>query len=234
MVNNMADIDKLPYGMPLLFRTPMWFTLPSDPDVRIKLRPSKYKDIVHYGELLYASKADIGVQFYDDNVEIIADAIVDMDNTYGFSSPAQLLKQLSIEDKNFIIEKYGLISIITGEQVSNIKNMLDILYAKPLQDENWSCDACKHKKLQEFRACGFIPEEKRSKDFTYKLKGKVYRECPKNKLEPFIMSQAQEAHKLFSSGLLPEAGGVGDQTMWFIEIATMVAGIVREMELEYK
>lgn len=226
------DLAKVPYGMPFIFRTPVWFTLPSDSDARIKLKPAKYKDIMQYSEMLYASKLNIDAQLFDNNIEIISDAIVDMDNIYGFSNNEQLLRQLSNEDKQFIIEKYGLLSVITEEQLTNIKNMLDILYAKPLQDENWSCEACKHKKLQEYRACGFIPEEKRSKNFTYKLKGKVYTECPKNKLEPFIMAQAQEAHKLFSNGLLPEAGGVGDQTMWFIEVATAVANTVREMGLE--
>lgn len=226
------DEAKLPYGFPILFRTPLWFTLPSDDDVRVKLRPAKYKDVVQHGEILYAVGRNIDTKYLESSDEAIADSIVTVDNAIGFTNYLDFIKQLPIEDKKYLLDKYQSISLVNSDQLANIKSMLEILYAKPLQDENWSCDACKHKKLQGFRACGFIPEKERSKDFIYKLKGKIYTECPKNKLEPFIMSQSQEAYRLFNAGILPENGGIGEQTMWFVEVAALVASQVREMELE--
>lgn len=224
--------DKLPYGFPILFRTPLWFTLPSDEDVRVKLRPASYKDVVQHGEIMYAVNQKVDTSYLESNEEAIANSIVEMDNVVGFKSNLHFVKQLSVQDKMYLLNRYRTISLINDTQLTNIKGLLEILFAKPLQDENWSCDACKHKKLQEYRACGFLPEDKRSKEFVYKLKGKIYTECPKNKLEPFIVSQSQEAYRLLHASILPESGGIGGQTMWFVEVSALVASYMREMELE--
>lgn len=218
------------YGVPLVFRTPITIPLKTDPTVLIDLIPMTYKQVQSIIDKDYISSCielSLSTKSFR---ELLALHIVNTYNTIGFPSILDFTEQLSDEDTTYLVDVLYKISLLTPIQNNNLHNMLDLAFSKELQDENWACDACQHKRLQKYRACHMIPEEERSKEFSIKLNGKLYLECPKNSVDGFIIGKAYEAYTMYKGGILPELGGLGDQTMWFVEVSQMVANKTREME----
>jgi hypothetical protein len=226
--------ESLKFGAPLIFRTPFWVTLISDTDVRVKLRPLSYREVVSLQELSYITNKLTTIKSYDETHDLLSNSIVQIDNATNFPDFNSFVKQLPVPDVVHLLTQLYNISTLTNTQSENLKDLFDIFFEPKLQDDNWDCDACIHKKLQGFRACAFIPEEQRVKDFTYKVNNKLYTQCPKSIMDQFVINQAYQGYQALKSGVLPEAGGTGDQTLWFVRASTQMLSRFAAIEAKNK
>ena len=213
----------------ILFRTPVWFSLKSDPTVGLLLKPLSFKDIHGALELSHTISDIDDIDIYHTTQQTIINAIQDSRNAHGFSSLQQLVKQLPAEDVADLVTKLYTISMFTPSIEEDLAFCLDIQFDDRF-DENWECSACQTRKLQSNRACGMIPEEQRSKEFSIKVNGKRYHECPIYLMDGFLVSQAAQSHKLFMEGILPEEGGAGEQTHFFIKSAQQLEARIKRAE----
>ena len=230
--------DNLTYGAPIIFRTPFWVELPSDPEVRLQLLPLSYRDYITIQELQYLISKYPNIQSYDNTKELIAKSIITIDNATGFSNNLQFVEQLPGDDIEFLFKQLFNLSVITEEQVTNLNSLFDIFFDEKLQDDNWDCETCIHKKLQGFRACAFIPEEERDENydtsFTYKVNNKLYTQCPKSIMDHFVINQACAGYAALKAGILPEVGGMGDQTTWFVRASSIMLSRFNQIEAQNK
>ena len=220
-------MKKLKYGNPILFRTPYWLSLPEelDEDAKFKLKPLSYKTI---REIEYNNYSQLSPHNED---ELLINSIVDTYGIHGFNDNATLVKQLPKNIKDYLINDLIQMSTVTNEQYRNLEDMISVLLDPKLQDENWDCDTCIHKKLQAHRACGFIDEAERL-PFRIKINNSTYTTCPISTLDRFILNSAGEAYKLIENGILPENGSVGDQSLWAIQAASIYKGLINKLEKE--
>lgn len=216
----------LEFGNPILFRTPFWLDLPSDDTVKLQFKPLSFKDIREVEYSNYLGNLD----FLTED-EIILRCLIDTFNVHGFPSNAVLVTQLSKDDKASLVNSLILMSTLTSQQQDNLESVLSVALSPRLQGDNWDCATCVHKKLQPHRACGYT-DPSTHLEFKMKINNKVYTKCPISTLDKYITYLASEAYKLFDSGTLPEDGGVGNQTLWAVQAATIYKKLLNQLEAE--
>lgn len=214
------------FGNPILFRTPFWVSLQSDPEAKLKFKPLSYKRI-RETEYLNYSKAP---NFLTVD-ELLIESLVDSYNFIGFPSNEAIITSLSTAEKNYLFSELSNMSIINQEQQKNLENIIAIALDPKMQDDNWDCDTCIHKKLQTHRACNFIPKEQHM-PFKMRVRDTTFTNCPISLLDNFILAQAGEAYRLIEAGLLPEQGSIGDQTMWAVIASVTYKKLLNELEKE--
>ena len=173
--------------------------------------------------------------------------ILDLYSLYSHSKSLFILNtvKISLSDKEIIdelsdkeIEKLHTtildLSIPTPEIIQTFKEMFNLSNDDSLQSETWNCDICKERGLQSARACGFIPDEKRDSNFQIYAGGQIHKICPIYKIQQYndLLSAGYEAYKYYRKGLLPEAGGVYDQTNWFIELSLTLDSLIKLKQAE--
>jgi len=219
------------YGSATLYRTPVWVSLPSDSEVKLLLKPLPHKLLTEYSERSYIIHKSKDYTLTDTVHEAVAAAIVDTMNTFGFPSNTQLVNSLSLSDLHFLHDRVLELSVVTQDQMKAMRDMLDIQMHKDFSDDTWNCIVCKAKGLDYARACGFLDKDKRDpKPLLPIVAGKRYTECPIASLDTFVLNQMALAHNLMELGVLPEAGGLGNQSDWFVQAALIYKRKMVSME----
>ena len=218
------------YGAANLFRTPVWINLPSDTEVSILITPLTHKTISVSSELSYICQQS-AFSITETYQTAIRDSIIDTKNAIGFPDLYKFVQQLTPRDIEYIYEKLLEISIITPEQLKKLGDMMSIQFSPQFRDDSWNCSVCQAKKLDYTRACGYLPKDKRDPaPMLPKINGVRFEQCPISLLDYYILQQASRAYGLLEVGLLPEAGGLGDQTEWFVRAALLYKRKMAEAE----
>lgn len=221
------------YGAPLLFRTPMWVALLSDPDVLVELRPMSFREVAGLSEVRYLQDRDDKILSIETLQTVLTSHIISSHRALHFPNTATFVNQLPIKDVQHLYLKLMEISRLLPEQASELSSMLDVQFSSMFRDESWDCEVCIKKKLQYNRACGYLPENERDpKAMLPRVKGKTFTECPISQMDNFVLNQAGKAYQMLEKGVLPEPGGTGDQTEWFIQAASMYNRKIQEAEAE--
>lgn len=208
------------YGSCLIYRTPFWVALPSDSEVALLLKPLSHNIVESLKELQYVHSKDTTYFNYLTNRTVLLNAVIDSKNAMNFPSLEALVNQLSNEDIRFLYEKLTTISMMTQDQIESLGMILQIQFDPQFREDSWNCESCQKKKLDYSRACGFLPEDKRDPAAMLpRIDGKRFTQCPISMIDGYAASQASLSHTLFTSGVLPEAGGLGEQTEWFVRAA---------------
>jgi len=219
------------FGAPLLFRLPMWVNLPSDSEVSLLLKPLTYSDITAFYDTYYITQCSDKFLNPSTHHTILHDAVVDYKNIINFPDITTLLQQLPIKDIQYLYECLMELSSISKEQLEELNMMLDIQFNPVFGDESWNCTVCQAKKLDYSRACGFLPEAERDPaPYLPRVGERRFTQCPISTLDGHVSSQASLAHTLLISGVLPEVGGLGEQTEWFVRVALLYKRKVAEAE----
>ena len=219
------------FGAPLLFRLPMWVNLPSDPEVSLLLKPLTYSDITAFYDTYYIAKRSDKFLNPSTYHTVLQEAVVDYKNVVNFPNVESLLQQLPTEDIQYLYGCLMELSSISKEQLNELTMMLDIQFNPVFSNESWDCTVCRAKKLDYSRACGFLPEAERDPTpFLPRVGDRRFSVCPISTLDGHVSSQASLAHTLLVSGVLPEVGGLGDQTEWFVKVALLYKRKVAEAE----
>jgi len=219
------------YGNPLFFRTPIWTTLPSDAECSVLIKPISYSTITSSNEIVYMKQQDDAL-FKHETLHTLLDGVVlKVRGAIGFPSIASFLSQLSPTDLTSIYKKVLSISTLTKEQLDALDQILDIQFNPQFSDDSWDCTTCQSKGLDYSRGCGFLDKDKRdSSPILPRISGKRLTECPIASLDAYVLNKASLCHSMYISGLLPEDGGIGDQTEWFVRTALLYKRKVAEAE----
>lgn len=163
--------------------------------------------------------------------EILKQAIVRYENAPGFPNAEVLIDQLPSQDLHYLYEQLIKVSTLSQEQSSNLSDMLEIQFNPQFSEDSWDCAICQEKKLDYARGCGFLPEDKRDPSPALpKIGSRRFTVCPISSIDIYVTNQASLAYQLYTQGVLPEAGGVGNQTEWFIKTALLYKRKVSQAE----
>jgi len=123
-----------------------------------------------------------------------------------------------VEIAKFILQE----SVITPEEYEKLELNIRLHFSDELKSDNWNCEVCRSKRLDRVRNCGFRGELDKSKDFKVQIGEHIYTHCPIYDIDKELIAAAIESYNIFSSGFLPDSGGLYDQTQFFITSATLV------------
>jgi len=140
-----------------------------------------------------------------------------------------LINEMSDEQINFLYEKIIDISTTKQDDLELLEKLFWISQSDELSGDTWNCDKCKEKGLQEERNCPMITDKPKYIGVWF---GEDYFFCPKYDLIKYneLIGSAFNAYSMFDKGVLPEAGGLYDQTNWFIDSAFTIKLLVSEKE----
>jgi len=223
-------MEKFPCGVPILFRTPVWVSLKTDTSVSILLQPLTYDTLVRSQESAYIASKDRSMNGIVTSRQLLEQAIIDSINAINFTSIQSLVAHLSKEDVIYLYTKLIEISDVSQEQLRELEVMLDIQFNPRFHDENWDCSTCQRRGFDKTRACGFLPEEEREPGFFMKVNGKHFSMCPLSTLDNYALQQAHMAHQYLDAGVMPEEGGIGQQTSWFVKVALLYKRKLKQAE----
>jgi hypothetical protein len=220
-------MPNLKYGTGSLYHTPQWFKLD---DSYIQLMPLTNKELHALDEQIYLyNKQQIPILVTKRSV--LGNAITDTINIHGFKNAKQLVKQLSNEDIDTLYDALQKTSRVSAEQLNALSSMIDIQFNQAYQDETWSCEVCRAKKLDASRGCGYLePKDRDTSPYLPRINGVRPLICPISEFDSFILSQASTAYSFLSSGVLPEDGGIGNQTDWFVKVSLLYKRKLKEAE----
>ena len=223
--------SPFPYGPCNLYLNPVWVKLPTTPEVEIQLKPLSHAGISTSQETLYILSKSDKFSNIDTYVSIVQLAVVAARNAIGFKNPVEIIEQLPSSDVVYLYERLQEISIVTPEQIKALDAILEIQFNPAFDDESWDCKICQQKKLDYSRACGLLPKDKRDPNPVLpRVGGKIQLQCPISTVDGYALSQATLAYTLFDSGNLPEVGGIGAQTEWFVRAALLYKRKIAEAE----
>lgn len=221
-------MTSLTYGTGNLYRTPVWVKL--EVDAYIQLIPLTHKELHMLDEEVYLSTKSTSKLLLTKR-GVLEKAIGDTQNVYGFSSAKQLVAHCASSVIDELYETLIAISKVTAEQTTALDEMLDIQFNPAFQDDTWKCEVCQQKKLDKSRGCGYLPvEERDTAPYLPRINGTRPTVCPISEIDHFIFRQAALAYSLLDSGVLPEDGGIGSQTDWFVKTALLYKRKLREAE----
>lgn len=216
------------YGHPSLLRHPIWVSLQSDKDVKFLLKPLSYGDVYGINEYYYLKDKNPVVSSYIP-FDILLNSIQDTRGTVGFSSTADILNALSITDKTFLERTLFEISSLTNTQMENIENLIGIMLAPQLQDESYICSNCeKVPGRQAARNCPLIdlPEQA---TFRLRINNTSYTACPMANLDTYVINQIIQSNNFLSINSLPLAGGLSEQSVWFVLVSQKYKAKLNEL-----
>lgn len=214
----------------LVFKTPFWVNLPSDPDASVLLKPMSYGDIYKTKESILTSSKFQDLHFYSTPRSVLHKYIIDTRGIHNFPSIKTIVENLPKEDIIYLEQKLRLLSIPTEAQYEELVLSLEVQFDPRFRDEHFNCTKCKERKFDIQRACKFLPPEEHVAPFRMRVKDQTYTNCPLSVINMQLVQQAHTAYELYSSGFLPEDGGIGEQTMWFVKAAQIYGRQVKIAE----
>lgn len=193
----------------------------------IKIKNNMLTDICFYSTLTKREISDLFSLYTSKNTQMLYTLKASL-------SDEKIIDYLSDKEVETLYKEILSVSIPTKEQLDTFKSVFTLSNDENLQSETWGCEICKERGLQESRACGFIPEEKRDKGFKIYAGGEIHTICPIYKIMKYsdLMNAGYEAYKYYRKGLMPEFGGSYDQTMWFLELSILLDNLIKKAQAD--
>jgi len=118
-------------------------------------------------------------------------------------------------------------STLTNSDMEVIELGLDVVFADAFADESFSdCSICQERGLDKQRNCPLLSKDTHDKGVFYIVGKKRIVECPMDKANSTLVRDALKTYNMLDAGVLPEQGGVADQTMFFYQVAQMVKNYI--------
>jgi len=113
---------------------------------------------------------------------------------------------------DFIFE----IGMYNNEWLNILDSSLHSILNPRFSDESWDCNTCQRRRMDRSRNCPFLPVEDHDIHISYPVYGGVVKVCPIGTADPSVTSKAVEAYRYRKQALLPEEGGIRNQTVFFM------------------
>ncbi len=146
-------------------------------------------------------------------------SVIDVQNIEGYTSDMVLRDILPQSMYHELVTTIRDYYFLLDEDKDMIDFLAEFLTNDRFQDDSWVCSTCKTRGLYKQRNCPLLSTEEQEKYFDPKFKlafrGEILTQCPVGKIDHTKAVILSEASALFQKGLLPEPGGMGDQTLFF-------------------
>ena len=121
-------------------------------------------------------------------------------------------------------------SSTTQEELNKLTLSVSIKFTKQFQGETWDCKVCKDKRLDKTRNCGFRGELGKDPSFKIVADKQIYSHCPIYDVDSSILADGVDSYVMYDKKLLPDAGGLYDQTRFFVLSSSIITSKLREEE----
>lgn len=209
--------------LPTLFETSLWFTPKSQreesapAEFLVRTFPYHFLSTFQLAETI--SSID-GVHSNTIERAIFEYCVIDYNNIYNSDGTtieiSQLIKVLPSAIVNELLEFIFSIAMYTEEFTQALTNSLYTLYNPRFHGESWNCTVCQARRLDRQRNCPFLPKEDHDPQVNYPTYSGIVLECPIGSIDTLITNKAIEAYKYREQSLLPEDGGIRNQTLFFM------------------
>lgn len=207
--------------LPFNFFIPVWFTPQQERDslrpASFLLNPLKYKHLaVLQASLILKEGNELSIPTQD---IILQDCVVDVFNVDTDMPISLLVKELPLKLKQELVDTLIKYFYITQEDKKKIQQAIDFTLSDRFSDDTWQCENCQKKGLDKQRNCPLLPKEEQDKYynplFSIPLGGEKLYQCPIGLIDHHLVVAINEAYGFLSKSILPEKGGMGDQTLFF-------------------
>lgn len=218
--------------LPAVFHTSLWYTPESE---RNDSAPAEFliQTFPYHFLSLFQLSSDIkklpGVSANPIERSILEYCIIDYRNVgtaeeTDLSIP-DLVNVLPLEIANDILKFIFSVSMYDAEFSKVLETSIHSVLNPRFQDESWNCANCQRRKLDRGRNCPFLPKEDHDRHITYPTYAGVMTECPIGTVDVSVTNHALEAYKYRKQALLPEEGGIRNQTVFFMIASQKVEDI---------
>ena len=136
---------------------------------------------------------------------------------------------LTHKDLNILHNQIIEVSSITSEDMESIMTSVNILLADNFKDDTFkSCSLCQERGLDKQRNCPLLDIKTHDPMVFYIVDNSKIKVCPMDEVNNSQTSDAFRAHNMYDAGLLPMVGGLYDQTIFFVEISSLVKGLINK------
>lgn len=148
---------------------------------------------------------------------IIKTSLINKEDFYTLTS-----KDLDILYANILTSSY-----VSNEDMASIKRAVGIVMEESFKDDTFkNCDLCKERGLDKQRNCPMLDKSTHDPMVFYIVDQEKVKICPMEDVNSPIVADAFRCHSLSSGGFMPSAGGMYDQTMFFVESSLLVKGVI--------
>lgn len=121
-------------------------------------------------------------------------------------------------------------SSVPQDTLDTLQTSVNIKFGGTFNKETWNCDICKAKRLDKVRNCGYRDEKSKDPSFKIVADNQVYTHCPIYDVDQDIIADAVDCYVMYDKKLLPDAGGLYDQTRFFVLSSSIITQKIREEE----
>ena len=193
----------------------------SDVELQVTFTALSHGQLLSLNNLIDSSRAS---EYTYQSCKLAIQEIEDKEgNLLPFSSLSpRILAELSLT----ILQ----MSSVTQEELDTLQKSVNIKFGKTFKSETWDCTVCKDKRLDKTRNCGFRGELTKDSTFKVHADNQVYTHCPIYDVDADILADAVDSYMMFDENMLPDAGGLYDQTRFFVFASSIVTQKLREEE----
>jgi hypothetical protein len=215
-----------------LYRREYLFTIDQDPEnlnpFQVVFRALSVRDLDFIRALDTQSANQINLILLERGVLRYVNAYY----TDGTIVPPTDLNILPIQTRTEIAQTIYEVSTITNEVISKINMNVTLAMDSKFSTDTWKCSVCKERGIDTARNCKFREDYDKifDKDFKVILGNITYDHCPMYYKDNELVSDIFNAYYSWDKGVLPELGGVPEQTEFFGVAVNVVKKFISDLE----
>ncbi len=121
-------------------------------------------------------------------------------------------------------------SSVTQEELDRLQLSVNIKFGGTFQADTWDCDVCKAKRLDKTRNCGYLGNKEKDSTFKLAADGQIYTYCPIYDVDKDLLADGVDSYVMYDKQMLPDVGGLYDQTRFFVLSSSIITHKLREEE----
>ena len=215
-----------------LYRREYLFTVDKDPEslnpFQVVFRALSVRDLDFIRALDTQSANQINLILLERGVLRYVNAYY----TDGTIVPPTDLNIIPIQTRTELAQKIYEVSTITNEVISKINMNVTLAMDSKFSTDTWKCSVCQERGIDLARNCKFREDYIKvfDKDFRVILDNITYDHCPMYYKDNELISDIFNAYYSWDKGVLPELGGVPEQTEFFGVAVNVVKKFISDLE----
>jgi hypothetical protein len=199
--------------------------------------PESYKDsgkitvvfrALSHGELISLETLIEAKRYSEANYRAVEFAVIKIEDSFG--NPSIAVNDLSTSLIEEIADRIFRMSEVTRREYEQLKSSTNIYFDPTYQTDSWKCEICREKRLDRVRNCGFRGEKDKDPNFVAYVNNQPYKYCPIYDVNKELLSDAVECYNAYDANLLPDSGGLYDQTRFFVLSSQEIFMKLKEQE----
>jgi len=136
---------------------------------------------------------------------------------------------LTYTDLHTLYDNIMYTSILHEDDVDIIKKAVGISLEDSFKDDTFSsCSLCQERRMDINRNCPYLDEKTHDKDVFYIIDNAKVSICPMADMNSPIVNDAFRCYSVAEANQLPTAGGMYDQTSFFVEVSALIKGMINK------